>query len=99
MVVGQVDHSIDQDEDLLAVDSIDNEVDTAVAVYLRHVIIGFYFMSHSSVPSSPLPPYLPRKVPGYQQLHAQQVSQAKLVIVQPEPVLYFTRERCSNCPE
>merc|ERR1712013_288168 len=26
MVVGQVDHSIDQDEDLLAVDSIDNEV-------------------------------------------------------------------------
>ena len=60
MVVGQVDHSIDQDEDLLAVDSIDNEVDTAVAVYLRHVIIGFYFMSHSSVPSSPLPPYLPR---------------------------------------
>jgi len=57
MVVGQVDHSIDQDEDLLAVDSIDNEVDT---VYLRHVIIGFYFMSHSSVPSSPLPPYLPR---------------------------------------
>ena len=35
MVVGQVDHSIDQDEDLLAVDSIDNEVDTAVAGYLR----------------------------------------------------------------